>query len=199
MLPTFGQGAAQPFEDAAALASGFALHGRDVATAMLYYERVRHFNRIHFWQSPNAKRSQAGLPPPPSPSPSSFHFIIAPNFHSADRTIDHLPRPRGTVVCLPRLNRSKKTTRRIMSIVAWIVVGIIAGWLAERITGRHHGLLTNLIVGIIGAFIGGIIFSTLLGFRYDEGFNLPSIIIATAGAVVLLAVTGRFRQRRTSP
>ncbi len=43
MLPTFGQGAAQSFEDAAALASAFALHGRDVATALLHYERVRHY------------------------------------------------------------------------------------------------------------------------------------------------------------
>lgn len=83
-----------------------------------------------------------------------------------------------------------------MSILAWIVVGIIAGWLAERITGRSHGLLTNLVVGIVGAFLGGFIFSSLLGFRYDEGFNVPSIVVATAGAVILLALTGGFRQRR---
>jgi uncharacterized membrane protein YeaQ/YmgE (transglycosylase-associated protein family) len=82
-----------------------------------------------------------------------------------------------------------------MSILAWIVVGVIAGWLAERITGRNHGLLTNLLVGIVGAILGGFIFSSLLGFRYEEGFNLPSIVVATVGAVVVLAVTGGFRQR----
>ena len=86
-----------------------------------------------------------------------------------------------------------------MSIVAWIIVGIIAGWLAERITGRNHGLLTNLIVGIVGAFLGGFIFSSMLGFGYEEGFNLPSIVVATVGAVVLLSVTGGFRQRGTLP
>jgi uncharacterized membrane protein YeaQ/YmgE (transglycosylase-associated protein family) len=86
-----------------------------------------------------------------------------------------------------------------MSILAWIIVGIIAGWLAERITGRNHGLLTNLLVGIVGAFLGGFIFSSLLGFRYEEGFNVPSIVVATVGAVALLAVTGGFRQRRTLP
>jgi salicylate hydroxylase len=48
MLPTFGQGAAQSFEDAAALASAFDLHGRDVATAMLHYERVRHYRATRF-------------------------------------------------------------------------------------------------------------------------------------------------------
>jgi uncharacterized membrane protein YeaQ/YmgE (transglycosylase-associated protein family) len=84
-----------------------------------------------------------------------------------------------------------------MSILAWIVVGIIAGWFAERIAGRNHGLLTNLVVGIIGAFIGGFIFSSLLGFQYAEGFNLPSIVVATVGAVILLGVLGGFRSRRT--
>jgi uncharacterized membrane protein YeaQ/YmgE (transglycosylase-associated protein family) len=51
-----------------------------------------------------------------------------------------------------------------MSILAWIVVGLIAGWLAERITGRNHGLLTNLVVGIVGAFVGGFLISSLRGF-----------------------------------
>ena len=85
-----------------------------------------------------------------------------------------------------------------MSILAWIVVGIIAGWLAERFAGRRHGLLTNLFVGIIGAAIGGFIFSSLLGFRYEEGFNLPSIVVATVGAVVLLAIFGGIRTRSTA-
>jgi len=86
-----------------------------------------------------------------------------------------------------------------VSILAWIVVGIIAGWLAERITGRNHGLLTNLVVGIIGAFLGGFVFSSLLGFRYEEGFNLASIVVATVGAVILLAIFGSTRTHRTWP
>ena len=85
-----------------------------------------------------------------------------------------------------------------MSLIAWLVVGLIAGWLAERITGRDHGLLTNLIVGVAGAFIGGLMVSSLLGFRYVEGFNLPSIVVATLGAVILLAAFGIFQGRRTS-
>lgn len=48
MLPTFGQGAAQSFEDAAALACAFAMHRRDVATALLHYERVRHYRATRF-------------------------------------------------------------------------------------------------------------------------------------------------------
>jgi uncharacterized membrane protein YeaQ/YmgE (transglycosylase-associated protein family) len=84
-----------------------------------------------------------------------------------------------------------------MNIIACVVVGILAGWIAERITGRNHGLLTNLIVGIIGAFVGGFIFSSLLGFGYAEGFNLPSLIVATVDAVVLLAIFGGFQNRRS--
>ena len=85
-----------------------------------------------------------------------------------------------------------------MNILACIVVGILAGWLAERIAGRNHGLLMNLIVGIIGASIGGFLISSLLGFHYAEGFNLPSILVATLGAVILLAVLGGFQNRRVS-
>ena len=85
-----------------------------------------------------------------------------------------------------------------MSIIAWIVVGILAGWLAERITGRNHGLILNFVVGIVGAFVGGFLVSTLLGFQYAQGFNLPSIVVATLGAIVFLAVFGGFQNRGTS-
>jgi uncharacterized membrane protein YeaQ/YmgE (transglycosylase-associated protein family) len=83
-----------------------------------------------------------------------------------------------------------------MSILAWIVVGIIAGWLAEKITGSDHGLLTNLIVGVIGAFIGGFLMSTLFGIRYTDGFSIASILVATLGAVILLLIVGLIRGRR---
>jgi uncharacterized membrane protein YeaQ/YmgE (transglycosylase-associated protein family) len=105
----------------------------------------------------------------------------------------------GTAANVESAGSNTRKLRSIMSILAWIVVGLLAGWLAERITGRNHGLLMNLIVGIIGAFLGGFLFTSLLGFRYEEGFNLPSIVVATVGAVVLLAVTGGFRTRRTWP
>jgi uncharacterized membrane protein YeaQ/YmgE (transglycosylase-associated protein family) len=84
-----------------------------------------------------------------------------------------------------------------VNILACIVVGILAGWLSERITGRNHGLLTNLIVGIVGAFIGGFLISSLLGFHYAEGFNVPSVLVATIGAVILLAIFGGFQKRPT--
>jgi uncharacterized membrane protein YeaQ/YmgE (transglycosylase-associated protein family) len=83
-----------------------------------------------------------------------------------------------------------------MNLLACIIVGIIAGWLAERIMGRDHGLLMNLIVGLIGALIGGFLTTTLLGLRFDEGFNLASVAVATFGAVILLTILGGVRRSR---
>ena len=84
-----------------------------------------------------------------------------------------------------------------MNILACIVVGIVAGWLAERLMGRNHGLIMNLLVGVIGAFIGGFLITTLLGLRYDEGFNLATIAVATLGAVIFLAIFGGVRNRHS--
>jgi uncharacterized membrane protein YeaQ/YmgE (transglycosylase-associated protein family) len=86
-----------------------------------------------------------------------------------------------------------------MGFFAWIFVGLIAGWIAEQISGRDQGLVTNLVVGVIGALLGGFVFGRLLGFRYDEGFNLATIAVATGGAVLLLWIVGAMRARGTNP
>jgi uncharacterized membrane protein YeaQ/YmgE (transglycosylase-associated protein family) len=80
-----------------------------------------------------------------------------------------------------------------MGIIGWIIIGIIAGWLAEKIMKRNHGLLTNLAVGIVGAMIGGFIASSLLGIAVG-GFNIMTLIVATAGAVLLLFLLGLVRR-----
>ncbi len=84
-----------------------------------------------------------------------------------------------------------------MGIIAWIVVGTIAGWLAEQLTRREDGLLANLVIGIIGALVGGFVFGRLLGLQYNEGLNLATIAVATGGAVLFLWIFGMVR--RTSP
>jgi uncharacterized membrane protein YeaQ/YmgE (transglycosylase-associated protein family) len=83
-----------------------------------------------------------------------------------------------------------------MGWFAWIVVGIVAGWIAEQLTGRRHGLITNLIVGIVGAFVGGWLADTM-GFADDLPFGtlVNNLIIATGGAVILLLVFGLVRRR----
>lgn len=82
-----------------------------------------------------------------------------------------------------------------MGILSCIVVGIIAGWLAEQVSNREHGLLTNLIVGVIGALIGGFLFTTVMGFHYAKGINVPTIFVATVGAILFLWLWGGRRAR----
>ena len=76
-----------------------------------------------------------------------------------------------------------------MSILGWIVLGGIAGWLASIITGRNDrmGCITNIVAGILGAIVGGWIF-TFFGGSGVTGFNLGSLVVAVVGAVVVLAV-----------
>jgi uncharacterized membrane protein YeaQ/YmgE (transglycosylase-associated protein family) len=79
--------------------------------------------------------------------------------------------------------------------VSWlgaIVIGLLAGWLAERIMARSHGLITNLIVGLIGAMLGAWA-AEFAGFSYS-GF-LPSLVVSTVGAVLLLFLLGLLRRR----
>lgn len=80
-----------------------------------------------------------------------------------------------------------------MNILLWIVLGALAGWIAGAVTGAKKGLLTNVIVGIVGAFLGGWIFNQF-GAQGVTGFNLPSILVAVVGAVVLLFILRLFNR-----
>jgi len=77
-----------------------------------------------------------------------------------------------------------------MGILAWIVVGLIAGWLAGLVMrGGGYGLIGDIIVGVVGGLLGGWIATSLLHIGADvNGINLESILVAFCGAVVLLVV-----------
>ena len=84
-----------------------------------------------------------------------------------------------------------------MSIIAWLVLGGIAGFIASKIIdSTGQGLLIDIVLGIVGAIVGGYVFS-LLGAAPVTGFNLYSMFVAIIGAVIVLAiyhaVTGRSR------
>ena len=83
-----------------------------------------------------------------------------------------------------------------MNIILWIVMGALAGWIASLImkTSGEQGLLIDIIVGIVGAFLGGFIFQTLGVGPQVTGFNLPSLLVAIVGAVVLLAIVKAVRR-----
>jgi uncharacterized membrane protein YeaQ/YmgE (transglycosylase-associated protein family) len=84
-----------------------------------------------------------------------------------------------------------------MTLVGWIVFGLITGFAASRIVNqRGQGCILNVVLGIIGAFIGGLIF-TGIGGSGITGFNVYSMFVAVVGAIVVLivyhAITGRRR------
>ena len=76
-----------------------------------------------------------------------------------------------------------------MGIIAWIVLGLIAGWLAGQVMkGGGYGVVGDIVLGIIGAVVGGFLSSTLLGLDIN-GFNLMSILIAFVGACIVIAIS----------
>jgi len=75
-----------------------------------------------------------------------------------------------------------------MSIIGWIVLGLIAGFIASKIVNREgSGIILDIVLGIIGALVGGWLFE-LVGKAGVTGFNLYSMLVAIVGAVVLLVI-----------
>jgi uncharacterized membrane protein YeaQ/YmgE (transglycosylase-associated protein family) len=84
-----------------------------------------------------------------------------------------------------------------MSIIGWVVLGLIAGFIAAKIVNKSgQGLVLDIVLGIVGAIVGGFLFS-LVGAAGVTGFNLYSMFVAIIGAVIVLwiyhAVIGRTR------
>lgn len=84
-----------------------------------------------------------------------------------------------------------------MGILSWILLGLVAGAIAKAIhPGKDpQGCIVTMIIGIVGAVLGGWI-ATMLGWGEVDGFNIYSILIATAGAVIALAIWAALTRRR---
>jgi uncharacterized membrane protein YeaQ/YmgE (transglycosylase-associated protein family) len=80
-----------------------------------------------------------------------------------------------------------------MSILAWIVLGLVAGWLAGTLMrGGGYGIVGDIVLGILGAIVGGWLTGVLLGRDLMTGFNIESLIVAVLGAVVLIGISRLF-------
>jgi uncharacterized membrane protein YeaQ/YmgE (transglycosylase-associated protein family) len=83
-----------------------------------------------------------------------------------------------------------------MSIIAWLVLGLIAGFIASKIVNKSgEGMLLDIVLGVVGAEVGGWLFS-LFGMSGVTGLNIYSLVVAVLGAVVLLWVYHGLIRRR---
>jgi len=81
-----------------------------------------------------------------------------------------------------------------MSILAWIILGLIAGFIGSKIVNkRGEGLLLDIVLGIVGALVGGWLFSTF-GAAGVTGLNIYSLIVAVVGAVLVLVIYHAIRR-----
>ena len=84
-----------------------------------------------------------------------------------------------------------------MSIISWIILGLIAGFIGSKIVNKQgEGMLLDIALGVIGAIVGGIIFS-FFGATGITGLNIWSMIVAIVGSVVVLWAYHALSDRRT--
>jgi uncharacterized membrane protein YeaQ/YmgE (transglycosylase-associated protein family) len=85
-----------------------------------------------------------------------------------------------------------------VGIIAWIVLGAIAGWITNLLMGGKEGVIATIILGIVGAVVGGFLAGTVLKVADVTGVNVESIVVAVIGAVIVVAVYRMFTGRRST-
>ncbi len=83
-----------------------------------------------------------------------------------------------------------------MGILTSIVVGLLAGMLASWLLKKDHKWYIDILIGIAGSFLANLITRIIFGTKMVTGFNLPSILISTGGAVLVLLIYGWWISRR---
>lgn len=84
-----------------------------------------------------------------------------------------------------------------MGIIAWIVLGAIAGWLTNMIMGGKEGILATILLGIVGAVVGGYVAGTVFGVADVTGVNVESIVVAVIGGIIVVALYRMLIGRRS--
>jgi uncharacterized membrane protein YeaQ/YmgE (transglycosylase-associated protein family) len=85
-----------------------------------------------------------------------------------------------------------------MSILAWLILGLIAGFIGSKIVNKSgEGLLIDIALGIVGAIVGGYLFNTF-GHVGVTGLNIYSLVVAVIGAIVVLVVYHAIFGRRST-
>ena len=75
-----------------------------------------------------------------------------------------------------------------MSIIAWLILGLIAGFIGSKVVNSTgQGIVIDIVLGIVGAFVGGYLF-TLVGAAPVTGLNIYSLLVAIVGAIIVLVI-----------
>ena len=83
-----------------------------------------------------------------------------------------------------------------MGVIAWIILGLVAGFIGSKVVNKTgSGLLMDIVLGIVGAVVGGLVFN-LFGMAGVTGLNIYSIIVAIVGAILVLWVYHNVLNRR---
>ncbi len=85
-----------------------------------------------------------------------------------------------------------------MGIIAWIVLGAIAGFITNLIMGGKEGVIGTIILGIVGAVVGGYLAGTVLKVADVTGINIESIVVAVIGAIIVVLVYRMLVGRRSA-
>jgi uncharacterized membrane protein YeaQ/YmgE (transglycosylase-associated protein family) len=85
-----------------------------------------------------------------------------------------------------------------VGIIAWIVLGAIAGFVTNMIMGSSGGVVVTIVLGIIGAVVGGWLAGTVLGVADVTGINIESIVVSIIGAIIVVAVYRALMGRRAA-
>jgi uncharacterized membrane protein YeaQ/YmgE (transglycosylase-associated protein family) len=83
-----------------------------------------------------------------------------------------------------------------VGIIAWIVLGAIAGFITNMIMGGKEGVIGTIVLGIVGALVGGYLAGTVLRVADVTGINIESIVVSVIGAVIVVAVYRGLSGRR---
>jgi uncharacterized membrane protein YeaQ/YmgE (transglycosylase-associated protein family) len=97
-------------------------------------------------------------------------------------------RDRGHPTAVVARTNTDSNGENVMSIIAWLILGLIAGFIASRIVNKAgEGFILDIVLGVVGAFVGGFLFS-LVGAGGVTGLNLYSLLVAVIGAIVVLVI-----------
>jgi uncharacterized membrane protein YeaQ/YmgE (transglycosylase-associated protein family) len=86
----------------------------------------------------------------------------------------------------------------MMSVIAWLILGLISGFIASKVVNKSgEGLILDIVLGVIGAFVGGFLATRLFGASDVSGLNLYSIFVSVIGAIIVLMLYHLVVRRRT--